>query len=176
MFLRRWLHHRIILVVVFESRRVMVAAMDDALAHGLGDLLDIGHAALIVRPADSAPVIVNNNVTAQEGTISGAMIGAALLALGVVQLGALDLPRAGAALAVAVSLLAGSALGGVIGRVTAGRVEFGFRPELLGNIATQLAVGEVALVLQVRQTHVPRIRDELARHNARIDDRSGEWR
>src|SRR3989304_5357125 len=143
MFIRRWLQHRITLVVVFDSLRALVEAMDDVLARGLGELLDIGHAAVIARPDESAPVIVNNNVTPQEGTISGAMIGASLMALGTVQLGALDLPRAGAALAVSLGILGGGALGGGIGRAVAERVEFGFRQELLDEIAGRRAMGEV---------------------------------
>jgi hypothetical protein len=158
-------YRKAVLVVIFESRQALIETM----AGRVSDWLDIGHAALIVRAEGAEPVIVNNNVTAHEGAIAGALLGASMLALGVVQQGALDLPRLGALLAVLLSGLAGAAVGILVGYFVAQRVGFGFSPQLLQSTAHRLAAGQVALVLQVRQSHVARLEDEFAQHPARVE-------
>lgn len=144
-----WFGSRTILVFRFESRRLLLQAMDYILAHGMADHLDIGHAALILQPPDAPPVVVNNNVTAREGLISGGMIGASIGGLGALQVGAAILPGIGGALAVIGLALVGAGLGSGLGRLVAVRIVFGFRPDVLDHIAQRLHSGEIALVLHV---------------------------
>lgn len=160
---------RTTLVVIFESRQTLIEAMDHLLAEGLGSLLDIGHAALIVRPASEQPaIIINNNVTAREALVAGATGGAAMMALGCIQLGALGLPGPEAFLAIGIGAAAGAGIGAGIGALVANRITFGFRPSLLQMTARELAPGQVALLLQVRPAHLPVLRQKMVELKARI--------
>ena len=114
-------------------------------------------------------MIVNNNVTAREGLISGGMVGAALAGLGAIQLGATILPGISATLAVLLLALVGALIGGGIGRLVAVRIVFGFDPAVLEKTAERLRAGEIALLLQVRTVNVPAIRDALLDHRAHLE-------
>ena len=167
--IKEWFASRSTLVFCFDSRHALLEAVDDMFSHGIADLMDIGHAALIIQPANADPVIVNNNVTAREGLISGGMIGAALAGLGAIQSGATILPGISATLAVLVFALLGAVIGGAIGRLVAVRIVFGFDPAILQRTADQLSAGEIALLLQVRTVNVPTVRDALLTHHARLE-------
>jgi hypothetical protein len=166
--MRDLFRRRATLVAIFESRPALLAAMDHLLAEGLGGMLDIGHAALIVRTGGEPPAIINNNVTAREAWVAGAIGGAAMLALGCIQYGALDLPGPQAFLAVALAAAAGAALGALAGAVVANRITFGFRDVLLQSTAAELESGQVALLLQVRPGHLAALRAKLVELQARI--------
>jgi len=166
--MRDLFRRRATLVAIFESRPALIAAMDRLLGEGLGSVLDIGHAALIVRTGGEPPAIINNNVTAREAWVAGAIGGAAMLALGCIQYGALDLPGPQAFLAVALAAAAGAAIGVLTGAVVANRVTFGFRDALLQSTAGELKPGQVALLVQVRPGHLPVLRAKLVALQARI--------
>ncbi|HML23970.1 MAG TPA: DUF1269 domain-containing protein [Aggregatilinea sp.] len=167
MFKQLWFR-KVNLVTVFDSRAALAATMDAMLARGMLDLLDIGHSALIVGSTTGKPVIVNNNVEAQEGRFSGAMLGAVIMGLGAVQGGALDFPRGWAVLGVVLALVAGAALGAGIGDGVARLTRFGFSTLLLEDVGQRLSADQVALVLQVRPMHAEALEEALAGPDAHI--------
>ncbi len=166
--MRDLLWRRTTLVAIFESRVALIAAMDRLLAEGLGGMLDIGHAALIVRTHGEPPAVINNNVTAREAWIAGAIGGATMLALGCLQLGALDLPSPEAFAAVALGAAAGALIGAGIGALVARWIPFGFQGTLLQSTAAELEDGQVALVLQVRPGHLAVLRQKMVDLQAQI--------
>lgn len=162
---------RVDLIAVFESRAVLAATMDRMLAHGLLDLLDVGHSALIIVDENRQPLVVNNNVEPHEGRNSGAMLGAVLLTLGAVQGGVLDLPRLGAVLGVLLALLVGGGLGAAIGYGVARATRFGFAPVLLNDVSARLSASQVALVLQLRPAQAATLEAALAGPGVTVERR-----
>ena len=162
-----WLR-KVNLITVFDSRAALATTMDAMLARGMLDLLDIGHSALIVGSGTGKPLIVNNNVEAQEGRYSGAMLGAVMMGLGAVQGGALDFPRGSAMLAMVLALLAGAAVGAGIGDGVARLTRFGFSTLLLDDVGQHLGAEQVALVLQVRPGHAAVLEEALAGPEAHV--------
>lgn len=165
---RSLLRHRTTLVVVFQSRQALSTAIDTLMAQGTGHLLDIGHGALIMQHPDQQPTIINNNVTLREGAISGGMIGAAIMGLTAVQRGALSLSDAAAA-AILFCLIGGAVLGSVIGYLAARWVGFGFRQNLVEEIAARLSAGEAALVLQIRYADKTLLQQQLNELGAKVE-------
>lgn len=157
----RIFQRRTILIAVFESRAALSETVESLTAHEQRDILDLGHAALVSCAGDGSTLIQNNNVTAIEGTLSGGMIGAALMGLGILQLGGLTLPALSAALAVGLGILLGGGLGSLIGYFVAARTGFGFQSDLFDSITCQLRPGQVALVLQVRPAYVSALQQVL---------------
>ncbi len=172
MIVHRFFKRRAVLVVTFPSRRALHETIARLMSQGMGDDLDIGHAALISRSQDGGISVHNNSVTAREGWISGMMLGATIMALGAVQYGALDIHGAGAALVLGISFVSGGLLGSWIGYMAARWIGLGFEPALLQDIANRLADGEVVLVLQVRRTQAAALWTELAIGGGHIEDRS----
>ena len=168
-------------MAIFETRRALVEVLDRALASGLDDVLNIGHAALLTCDEQGELVTIDNSVNPREGAFSGAMLGITLGGLSMFLLGLLDRPDAAATLSLIASLLIGGLAGGVIGRAVARWVGFGFEPWLLHSVAQRLEPGQVALLLQVRPASVPLLRRELgtraelfpapARATAPLEDR-----
>jgi len=149
------------LVAIFPTHRALGEALDHVLDLGLGDVLDIGHAALIACDERGEVQTVNNNVTPREGLYSGMTLGATIAGLVMLQLGALELPKVAGIAALALSLLLGAGIGGALGQMVAALVGFGFDPDLLRSIERRLQPGQVALLLQVRPRHIPLLRREL---------------
>lgn len=149
------------LVAVFETHRALVEVFDRALASGLANVLDVGHAALITRDEHDDIVTIDNSVSPREGVFSGAMLGITIGGLSMFLLGALDVRDAAATLSLIASLLIGGIVGGIIGRAIAGLAGFGFEPLLLHDIEQQLQPGQVALLLHARPSNLPLLRREL---------------
>jgi len=162
---------RSILVITFKTHQDLTDAMNDILTRRLSDMVDIGHAAIVLRSQEGYPLILNNNVTLREGPISGFMIGVSILPLGLIQAGALELPGAWAVMVMLVGILFGGVIGALVGYGIATRINFGFRAQLLNDLGAQLHIGEASLVLQARPAQVAAIREVFKELNACVEDR-----
>jgi len=135
-----------ILVVIFPSRKTLVRALEHL---NTIDEIDIRRAAIVAKATDGETIILDDDLSADEGGIAGGTLGAAMAAFGMVQFGALALPGIGAVIAIGGGALVGGLLGQITGRFAATLLDFGFRNEQVENLSQELTEGHPALVIQV---------------------------
>jgi uncharacterized membrane protein len=147
------------IVAVFPSRAILTN--------------DIQRAAIIAKAASGETVILDDDISADEGGIAGGTLGAAMAAFGLVQLGALALPGVGAIIALGAGALVGGMIGGATGRFAANLVDFGFKNNQIEALAADLQAGHPALVLEIQKAEelLPRLRDELKPYRAELVER-----
>jgi uncharacterized membrane protein len=117
----------------------------------------------VAKAASGEIVILDDDITADQGGIAGGTLGAALSLLGVAHLGALALPGVGAIVALGAAALVGGLLGRATGRFAAQFVDLGFRHDQIEALADQLSTGRPALVLELKhgETALPRLKEDL---------------
>ncbi len=159
-----------IILIVFPSR--------SALAKGLEHLSQIEgfefqRATILAKARSGEITVLDDGIGANEGSIAGGTLGAAMAALGVAGLGALALSGIGAVIAIGSAALAGAVVGGVTGRVAANLLEGGSHEELRQQLAERLQEGHPALVLSVKNAHdiLPVLRRELTPYKAELIER-----
>jgi hypothetical protein len=155
------------IVAVFPSRVILTKALDHIMEM---EDLEVRHAAIIARAHDGEIVIVDDDISPNEGGIAGGTLGAAMTALGLVQLGALTLPGIGPIIALGTGLVAGGVVGGLTGRVAAGLIDFDYKNLHIQGLAAQLEAGHPALVLELRDGEdiLGRMRTELQPYRAEM--------
>jgi uncharacterized membrane protein len=135
-----------VLVIIFPSRKILIRALEHL---NTLDEIKINRAAIVAKAADGETIILDDDLSADEGGIAGGTLGAAMAALGLVQLGALALPGIGPVIAVGAGVLVGGLLGKVTGSFAANLLDFGFRNEQIENLSQELTAGHPALVIEV---------------------------
>jgi uncharacterized membrane protein len=156
-----------ILVIIFPSRKILVRALQHL---NTNDNIDIQRAAIVAKAGDGETIILDDDLSADEGGIAGGTLGAAMAAFGMLQLGALALPGIGAVIAIGGGALVGALLGQVTGRFAANLLDFGFRNEQIENLSQELTAGHPALVLGLdnRKKLQPLIEKELRDYQAEL--------
>ena len=156
-----------LLVAIFPSRSTLVRALQHL---NTIDEIEIKRAAIVAKAADGETIILDDDLSADEGGVAGGTLGAAMAALGMVQLGALALPGIGPVIAVGAGVLVGGLLGQVTGRFAANLLDFGFRNEQIEVLAEELTAGHPALVLEVDdlKTIRPHIEEALSAYQAEL--------
>ena len=81
-----------LLIATFSSRDEMLRAFDAVTMKHNSHIL---HAAVISRPNENEVVIMDDDLSPDEGAIAGSAMGAAMMGLGVLQMGAWVLPGIG---------------------------------------------------------------------------------
>ncbi|MBC7871360.1 MAG: hypothetical protein H7Y09_11025 [Chitinophagaceae bacterium] len=153
-----------IVIAVFPSRSLLTDALDH-IAH-VRDVT-IKRAAIVAKAANGEMVVLDDDISSDEGGIAGAMLGAAVTVLGLIQLGAFTLPGVGTIIALAAGILIGGLLGGVIGHFAANLLDFrlkiAFKNIQILNLAERLQTGKPALVLEIVRDSamLNRLRQEL---------------
>lgn len=129
------------------------------------DDLQIERAAIVAKAASGEVIILDDDISADEGGIAGGTLGAVMTALGLVQLGALALPGVGPIIAIGSGVLVGGLIGGATGRFAANLLESGFKTHQVEILAHQLEEGHPALIIEVNTDPevLPRLRHELKR-------------
>lgn len=158
------------IVAIFPSRSLLTKAVD----HLMGlKTLKIERAAIIARAASGETLILEDDISPDEGGIAGGTLGAAMTALGLVQLGALALPGVGAIIAIGTGVLVGGLVGGATGRFAANLIDSGFKTSQIEGLAEQLQEGHPALILEVRNDPgvLPLLRLELKAYKAELVER-----
>ena len=136
-----------IVLLVFPSRKVLTKALDRM---ALLEYVDIRRGAIVAKAKTGETIILDDDVSPDQGGIAGGTLGAAMGALGVAQLGALALPGVGAIIALGTAALVGAFVGRFTGRFAANHVDFGFRVEQIEHLVTQLQADRPALVLDMK--------------------------
>lgn len=153
------------IVAVFPSRAILTKALDRIMEL---DYLDVRYAAIVAQAKNGEVIILDDDISANEGAIAGGTLGAAMTALGVVQLGALALPGIGPIIAIATGLLAGGMVGGLTGRLMANLFDFDYKDYKIEALSLQLQAGHPALVLEVTDgvSILPMLRADLKPYRA----------
>jgi uncharacterized membrane protein len=161
------------IVAIFPSRKILTRALDHLMQL---ENFDIQRAAIVAKAASGETVILDDDISADEGGIAGGTLGAAMTALGLVQLGALALPGVGPIIALGAGALVGGLLGRATGRFAANMMDFGFRNDQVEELAQQLQAGHPALVVELADptTMLPRLREELAPFRAELVEPIGK--
>lgn len=135
-----------VVVAVFPSRDILTRALDH-----LNEMseFEIDGAAIVAKARSGEIIILDDDISPDEGGIAGGTLGAAMTTLGLVQLGALTLPGVGPIIALGAGVLVGGIVGRWTGRFAANLLDFGFRNEQVEKLAQQLEAGHPALVLEV---------------------------
>ena len=156
-----------VIVAVFPSRVILTKALDRIMEL---DYLNVRHAAIIAKARDGEIVILDDDISPNEGGIAGGTLGAAMTAFGLVQLGALTLPGIGPIIALGTGLVAGGLLGNAVGRLAAGFIDFDYKNLQVKTLAAELKSGHPALVLEVDDSDstLSRLRDELQPYRAEL--------
>jgi uncharacterized membrane protein len=132
--------------VVFPTRRALTRALDHI---NESQVIDIKRAAVVAKASSGEVVILDDDLSPDEGGIAGGTLGAAMAALGMVQLGALALPGVGPIIALGTSALVGGLLGNMTGRFAANLLDFGYKNEQIEGLSEQLQEGHPALILEI---------------------------
>jgi len=156
-----------LIVAIFPSRKILTKALDHIME--LEDI-SIQRAAIVARAATGETIILDDDISADEGGIAGGTLGAAMTALGLVQLGALALPGVGPIIALGAGALVGGLVGRATGRFAANLLDLGFKNDQIDELAQQLQAGHPALVMEIpnARTVLPRLRDELKPFRAEL--------
>lgn len=157
-----------LLIATFSSREEMLRAFD---ALTMKHTNHIKHAAVISRPNENEVVIMDDDLSPDEGAIAGSAMGAAMMGLGVLQMGAWVLPGIGPFLAVGAGALAGALIGNLTGRFAATLIDFGFDNDQIEMVAKRLGTGQPALVVEFDETiDMSSVRQDLAPFGGEIID------
>ncbi len=147
-------------VLAFPSQTVLTKALDRMA--GL-DYVHIRRGAIVAKTEQGESIVLEENITPDEGGLAGGTVGAAVSALGIIPFGALALPALGSLIALGTAAVVGGFIGRLAGRFAAQRVKFGFKNEQLHQLIDQLQAGTLALVLDLRHgdTILSRLHDDL---------------
>jgi uncharacterized membrane protein len=151
------------IVMIFPSRNALTRALDHIATL---DYIDPKRLTVIAKATSGETVILNDDITPDQGSIAGGTLGAAMGLLGLAQLGALALPGVGAVVALGAGVLVGALVGRATGRFAAHLMEFGIHQEQIDVLAARLQQGHPALVIQVRHSAeiLQRLRADLCQH------------
>jgi uncharacterized membrane protein len=166
---------REIIVAIFPSRAILTKALDRIKEL---DYLEIRRSAIVAKAASGETIVVNDDISPDEGGVAGGTLGAAMAAWSLAQLGALALPGVGAIIALGAGALVGGLVGRYTGRFAANLIDFGFKNEQVDAMAAQLEAGHPALVLELRNTSsvLHDLRDDLKPYRAELVERLQEAR
>ncbi len=154
-----------IIIVIFPSRRILVKALD----HLLEVAVDIRQAAVIAKSQTGKILVLNDDLSGDDGGLVGGIAGAVIGALAVAGAGLVVIP--GNLLTVlAVGALIGGVVGGLVGRLIASTMRFGFARPYVNAIADRLQTGNSALMLRVEDaaTLLPKLKNELEPYRAEL--------
>jgi uncharacterized membrane protein len=156
-----------IIVAVFPSREVLTRALDRVIKLGY---IDIQRAAIVAKATSGETIVLDDDVSPDQGGIAGGTLGASMTLLGLAQLGALALPGVGAIIALGAGALIGGLVGRATGRFAAHFLDFGFDPDQIETLAGRLQEGHPALILEVKRSEnvLPRLRQDLAPYSAEL--------
>ena len=160
-------------VAMFPSRNLLTKALDH-----ITDLQDIEvlRAAIVAKAASGQTIVIDDNITADEAGVAGALLGAAIMVLGAIQFGVLDTGFPAVLALLLLAIISGGFLGAMTGRFAKGMLSSrGFvkaAREQVESLASQVDTGRLALVLQVKNSHnvLARLSEELRRYKAEITE------
>ncbi|MFQ3566327.1 MAG: hypothetical protein SNJ59_04950 [Aggregatilineales bacterium] len=157
----------VLLLIAFPTRGQLVEAVNYIQSH---PELKTRHSAVISKAEDGETMILDDDITPNEGAITGGTLGSLLGSLGIASLGAFLLPGIGPIVAVGAGALVGGLVGGVTGRVTASLIDMGINNQVLADLARHLENDRVAFVLEVDGTEeaLQQLEADIARYEGAV--------
>jgi uncharacterized membrane protein len=154
-----------VIVAVFPTRRALTRAVDYLKENAV---VEIQRAAIVAKAAGGEVLVLDDDLSPDEGGVAGGTLGAAMAAFGIVQLGALALPGVGPIIALGAGALVGGLLGNMTGRFAANLLDFGYHNEQIAILSNQLEEGHPALILEIMDpiAGLEILRSELKRFRA----------
>jgi uncharacterized membrane protein len=135
-----------VIVAVFPSRKTLMRALTHLHEN---TIVEIKRAAVVAKAKNGETVVLDDDISPDEGGIAGGALGALMTALGLIQMGALALPGIGTVIAIGTGALVGGLVGNLTGRFAANLLDFGFKNEQIEALADRLEAGHPALVLKL---------------------------
>ncbi len=155
------------MIAVFESRKALIAAVDE-LAEA--DLLNIERTAVVAKAKDGETVVVDNHISPNEAGIAGGTLGAAMTVLGMTQLGALIIPGVGHIVSIGAGVLLGSVIGRQTGRLAANMLNQSFDEDQLQTLSDSLNKGQAALIVEAdTEQSLAKVRQALGKLDTQIN-------
>jgi uncharacterized membrane protein len=136
-------HKIVMLVLPSRDRLLEVHEKIETLAG-----FHVKHAGIIVKAADGETSLLDDDIKADEGVITGGTLGAIISALGVAGLGAFLLPGVGAILALGAGALFGGLIGGATGGIVAKLIDTGFNDAQIRELSSHIEVGKAAIIYE----------------------------
>jgi uncharacterized membrane protein len=134
------------ILIIFPSRDQLINTM--AVIQQL-DYISLNQAAIIAKADDGETTVYDDDISVEEGGLTGGTMGSLMTALGIAQMGAFLLPGVGPIIALGAGAVIGGLIGGATGGLTAGLLDFGFDNQQLEALAAGLQNGRTALVIEV---------------------------
>jgi uncharacterized membrane protein len=149
-----------IVMLVFPSRGTMLDAIDTI--HSLS-YTEVKHSAVIAKAEDGETMVYEDDISPNEGALTGSTLGALMSSLGVAGLGAFLLPGVGPIIAIGAAALIGGVVGGATGGITARLLDMGISNTQLEALAEHLSAGRVAMVVELEgdDSMIPRLSEDL---------------
>ncbi len=149
-----------IVMLVFPSRGTMIDAIDTI--HSLS-YAKVKHSAVIAKAEDGETMVFEDDISPNEGALTGSTLGALMSSLGVAGLGAFLLPGVGPIIAIGAAALIGGVIGGATGGITARLLDMGISDTQLEVLAEHLSAGKVAMVVELEgdASLMPRLSEDL---------------
>jgi len=157
-----------VIVVIFPTRRALTRAIEYLKDN---PIVDIKRAAVVAKAQSGETVILDDDISPDEGGIAGGALGSALAAIGsIVQFSALALPGVGPIIVIGGAAVMGGLLGNFTGRFAATLLDFGYKNDQIATLSEQLEEGHPALVLNVDDIEVglATLRQHLRRFRAEL--------
>ena len=146
-----------IVLLVFPSRTVLTKALDRMAKL---EYIDIRRGAIVAKAKTGETILLDDDVSPDQGGIAGGTLGATMGALGVAQLGALALPGVGPIIALGTAALVGALTSAVT---------------LLKELAS-LSKGQVIISgASVNTPVMVRVRQRITEHGGVSIDAPEEW-
>ncbi len=160
-----------IIVAVFPSRRILAKALD----HLLDEVtVEVMQAAVVVKSKTGRVLVLNDDLSGDEGGLLGGATGAVVGAIGTTVLGIVMGWQWLVVLALGAVL--GGVVGWLIGQLIARTVNLSFARPYANTIADGLQSGHTALMLHVDDAAelLPKLKDEFKPYRAEIVERLRE--
>lgn len=157
-----------VIVVIFPTRRALTRAVEYLKE---SQIVDIKRAAVVAKAQSGETVILDDDLSPDEGGIAGGALGAAMGAIGsIMTMGALALPGVGPIIAIGGATIVGGLLGNVTGRFAANLLDFGYKNEHIAALSQRLEEGHPALLINVDnlEAGLNKLREHLKRFRAEL--------
>lgn len=154
-----------IVVAVFPSNNTLTRALDYLVEN---NIVDIKRAAVVSRAKDGETIILDDDLSPNEGALAGGAMGALMATVGVIQLGAFALAGVEPFIVLATGGIAGVLFGGVVGHYLANLIDVGFKNDEIEALSAQLKKGHSALMLELDDASkvLEKLQQELRAFNA----------
>lgn len=137
-----------VIVAVFPSRDLLTNALDHIT--NVRDVV-VRRAAIVAKATSGETIILDDNMSANDGGFVGGALGGVLGALFMTQQGALDLPDLSSAVLLAMGFVLGMFIGALLGWFIFNQLDLGNKARRFASLISQLQSERPTLILEIRR-------------------------